>query len=849
VPERGHPDPVHASPATDHGAQTETESAEEPALEPAAEPAEEMALEPDIAPGSVPESVPESVSNRTMETEPEPEAEARGEFMSTALPVRNDGDETARAHDGTEEVSESLPPVTSSEDTRLLSASDINDFDFVELSTAELIIHAGDASGSPDDIPVLVPATHISGHHVEQNVSPPMTAADGVESRPVSAGSSSLEAMTDDGSSTLQRGGYHAEDIPSQGLSQAPDALDPEAPPVLEPLYDGDFIDEEDVLIDEEEAMDAELQTDRKENLLVADAEFDEVEFAEYMAGRRLRVLPGQRTSDRDLNDWTTWTLLLTVRAREVVFGPLQENLNVDIFTHGFRIHRSRLSKLINTEAPGEEEEETEAYTIPFGVLSCERDGNSIQLQWTSPTTQKAESLHLSGDGAIAITAALEAVGEELQVLSVASFARLTWLGFVPVNGVAFVGHDGVVFSPLGMVSTVMGRLRKFSADQFIRIELVEGTFEFTMAGKQKPSMWMDGSEVTLGALAAWWSGRLSRRVQNVSEPMPVVWYPDGDAAYLATANLIRGGLELEAIGDEDTQIRNAGVHLVFEAVSAMSVDAAPELQIRIRGVLHRIWFLEGPRPQMMLRDHVKRVAFTVWPEDWDPSSWKRCIGTFAAARLLLANEQEQVLYPVSCQDSTRGILLSAPIPAKATATLYRGARIEVELLTMRQGQVFRATITKIIKEEATEDESFEPKILVEVFPSSDEPMRRASRRSAHRVEVIERVRVALTMEHPQMPRMRGYLSDLSAGGCRVILDRGFYPEGTVGRVRIPMKRGAATFECEVLHDLKEAKGEGRASVGLRFIGLMEQGRSELQREVLWRERRNKKFAPGELKE
>ena len=120
-------------------------------------------------------------------------------------------------------------------------------------------------------------------------------------------------------------------------------------------------------------------------------------------------------------------------------------------------------------------------------------------------------------------------------------------------------------------------------------------------------------------------------------------------------------------------------------------------------------------------------------------------------------------------------------------------------------------------------------------------------RRSAHRVEVIERVRVALTMQHPEMPRMRGYLSDLSAGGCRVILDRGNYPEGVTGRVRIPMKKGAVTFECEVLHDLKEVRGEGRSSVGLRFIGLMEQGRSELQREVLWRERRNKKFAPTDL--
>ena len=60
---------------------------------------------------------------------------------------------------------------------------------------------------------------------------------------------------------------------------------------------------------------------------------------------------------------------------------------------------------------------------------------------------------------------------------------------------------------------------------------------------------------------------------------------------------------------------------------------------------------------------------------------------------------------------------------------------------------------------------------------------------------------------------------------------------------------GAETFEVEVLHDLREAKGEGRASVGLRFIGLMEQRRSELQREVLWRERRNKKFAPTDLKD
>ena len=802
-----------------------------PALEPASEHSNPAASEPSVV------TEPEVVAAPELETKP-------GDERSPGASTAPGASSQAAPH----------------------AVTFVNDVDRFEWSDGGQRTEHADVSGAPDQVPVLVPATHFTGHHEEEYVSAPIVPvsthvspdAEFLANRaatpvpmPVRSVSPTI-AMDSDGVDGLFSTGGDSEG--SGSISGMPGAADVDslasegASPAIGPLYAGDFVDEEDVLIDEEEALESELRDHRSEGPLIAEEDFDEVEFAEYMASRRQRVLPGQRAAERDPNDWKTWTCLLRVRAREVVFGPLQEHLSVDVYTHGFRIHRSKLSQMIRGEERDEEDEDGAAYTIPFGSLVCEQDANSVLLKWQHIETNAREELKLAGDGAVAITAALEAVDGDRPLLSVASFARLTMFGFVSVNGVAFVGQKGVVFSPLGLLSAVVGRIRKFAADRFTRIERVEQAIEFTMSGKSKPSLWMDGSEVTIGAIAAWWSGQLASKVKAVTQPMPVVWYPDGNVAHRATATLVRGGLELEAIEDSNIRERNAGVHVIFESVSAMSLDAAPELQARIRGVLNRIWLLEGSRPQMLLRDHIKREAFTVWPEDWHVSQWKRCLGSFAAARMLLANGQEQVLYPVVASDSGKGILLTAPVPLRATATLFRGARIECELLTMRQGQVFRGTITRLAKDVMLEDDD-EPKVEVELFPSSDEPLRRASRRSAHRVEVIERVRVALTMEYPEMPRMRGYLSDLSAGGCRVILDRGSYPEGISGRVRIPMKRGAATFECEVLHDLKEVRGEGRSSVGLRFIGLMEQGRSELQREVLWRERRNKKFAPGELKE
>ena len=92
----------------------------------------------------------------------------------------------------------------------------------------------------------------------------------------------------------------------------------------------------------------------------------------------------------------------------------------------------------------------------------------------------------------MAISAALEAVDEERPMLAVAAFSRLSMFGFVTVNGVAFVGQKGVAFSPLGLVSAVVGRIRQFPADMFTRIERVDDSIQFTMRGKSKPSLWMD---------------------------------------------------------------------------------------------------------------------------------------------------------------------------------------------------------------------------------------------------------------------------------------------------------------------------------------------------------------------
>jgi hypothetical protein len=215
---------------------------------------------------------------------------------------------------------------------------------------------------------------------------------------------------------------------------------------------------------------------------------------------------------------------------------------------------------------------------------------------------------------------------------------------------------------------------------------------------------------------------------------------------------------------------------------------------------------------------------------------WQGLVGKHREARIFQGSESELSVREVSIQLSPDGMRLQGSLVPGVTDVpeLRPGMRLRISLPSGRGWQHFSATACRVLHELAEADAPIGYELLL--IPVSDRLKVGDGRRSYHRVEDPDQT--SFVLSRPRGLRsvwLDASLLDISAGGFAARIPY----EARIGErfsVELPTTEWLPNLEAEVVH-IRAVAGPSFWRVGFRLLGLTEKHHSQLQREVLRRER------------
>lgn len=510
------------------------------------------------------------------------------------------------------------------------------------------------------------------------------------------------------------------------------------------------------------------------------------------------------------------WRHLYDLSAREAFLGPLAGAVRVALYDRGVGV--------------GADDEVFFAYQDVVGLPG----GDRVELR--EPGTAQPRHV-LTGKGARILHKLLGILDDARRVPVVGAHADgLSPVG-LPIRGIALGGAKGIVLIPGGLVGLVPNASLRLSLASVDAAVWRDGGLRLEVSGDLDPRVSIRGDHLTPTTFGDWWAAALGPPGSTEDAPLEVLWADDHEVLSPGRLELVDGGLVLRSTRGTERVLRSAGLWLEADARTTVA-GGAVRMRLRVRGVTHRIWLRGGLEDAVALADHLSTCRLSAWPEDFDARTWRRCVGRWSAARVLVPGKDELVLRsPVVVSVPTGLVVCCERLHGTRQRPLPRGRRVKVELLDDRAGLGF----TSIVLDQASrclecggcEDRNAGQ--VLALFPIG-EPERRTSRRARHRIDVVDEVPVQLRQDSPR-ELWRGLLHNLSAEGAGVVLDGPGPPLGSVVELRMPIDEAGVVQVCaETLHTTPD--GPDAVRLGLRFTYPTERVRSLFQREVLRFERR-----------
>ncbi len=521
---------------------------------------------------------------------------------------------------------------------------------------------------------------------------------------------------------------------------------------------------------------------------------------------------------------------LARVVGRESVAGPLQERLELIVEPGGLVIRRGRLLRALRG---GREEKR-----IPFSSLdrvTMGSQGGATLVPNVSANVGPPRTLH--GPAALVAVAAWWAcLGRDDARLVGAAATHVGPLG-LRRSGLALGGPAGVVFVPTGWVGSVDDTLVRIPIDAVQGVER-SGVSTVRFITTTNEELHLDSAVASVGETAAWLARSLPEK-ESTSRlgglfKQAVVWQVDEQGASLGVLSAGHGRLTLSSAVPDVADVSVAVGQVERIRLDLDSKD--PVSVLRVGGAVHTL----RPYGDVELLERLDALLQAGQGDMGlrvpDMKRWRALAGSHRMARLFRGAGQEQSLTDVSVQVTRRGMRLRGTAAPRGTGgpELVPGGRLRVSLPSGRGWQHFSASVRRVVHEVGDSAESSAVDLLL--VPVMEGPQVGNGRRAFHRVEDPDQTSFVLSR-----PRGRGQvwleatLLDLSAGG---FLARMEFRAGLGSRftVELPTMEWMPALEAEVIH--VRAEGSVKAwKVGFRLLGITEKHRSQLQREVLRRER------------
>ena len=522
---------------------------------------------------------------------------------------------------------------------------------------------------------------------------------------------------------------------------------------------------------------------------------------------------------------------LARVSGRESVAGPLQERLELVVEPGALVIRRGRVLRALRG---GREEKR-----IPFGSL--ERVSMGLQGSATLVPKASAEvgpSRTLYGPAAkVAVAAWWACLGRDDAGLICAAATYVGPLG-LKRSGLAIGGPAGVVFVSTGWASAVDDTIVRVPIDAIAGVERADSPAFVRLLTTGEGELLLDSAVASVDQVAAWLARtvpRMSRspKVDDMSE-QPVVWQIDDRGAWTADLSVVEGRLFVSARRDDGPR-----AWAPLGQVERIRLDVGSDralCMLRFAGVVHTIR-VSGARSLLVRLDELLRArAGDTGAPSLNMKYWKGLAGKHRVARIFQGAESELSLHEVSIRLSPEGMRLRGSVVpgVRDVPELSPGMRLRVSLPNGRGWQHFTATAARVLRELAEAGVAAGYELLL--IPVADRLKMGDGRRSYHRVEDPEQTNFVLSRPRGmQTVWLDAALLDISAGGFAARLP--YQPViGERFSVELPTAEWLPNLEAEVIHIRSGAEPESWR-VGFRLLGLTERHHSQLQREVLRRER------------
>lgn len=519
------------------------------------------------------------------------------------------------------------------------------------------------------------------------------------------------------------------------------------------------------------------------------------------------------------------WRHLYDLSAREALLGPLAGSVRISLYDRGVGVQHDGV--LVRQGS------DDEAF-FPFHHVHSQPGGDTVELR----VPGEASPQHtLSGKGARILSKVLSILDDNHRVPVVGAKAEgLSPVG-LPIHGIALGGAKGIVLIPSGLVGLVPNASLRLPLASLDAARWEEGALSLTVSSDLDPRVRIQGDHLSPTTFGDWWAAALGEVEETDDNVLEAVWADAEQTLSPARVALVEGGLVVQSSRGPERQLRSAGLWLEADGRTDVA-GGGVRVRLVVRGVRHELWLRGGRAAALALVDHLAGCRLSAWPEDFDAKTWRRCVGRWSAARVLVPGKDELVLRsPIVVSVSTGLVLCCDRLDGTRHRPLPRGRRVKVELIDDRSGLGF----TAIVLDQSPSclscggcDDQKAGQVLA-LFPTG-QPERRTSRRARHRIEVVDEVPVLLRHDDSQ-GRWEGLLHNLSAEGAGVVLGRSWPPIGSVVELRMPVEEaGLVQVRAEMLHATPE--GPDNVRLGLRFTYPTERVRSLFQREVLRFERR-----------
>ena len=528
-------------------------------------------------------------------------------------------------------------------------------------------------------------------------------------------------------------------------------------------------------------------------------------------------------TAAHKLVDPATEPVLVELRARVVLFGPVHEGVVLSLHPYGVSVRRIGLLGV--TLGP-------DHHYFAYKNLRTVDHGDHLFL---TDATDETRTLTLSGSGASVLGQLLEILetdGEE-QVFA-ASGHSSTRFG-IQMNGVALGGATGLLFVPLGVFGLLTAATVRMSMDDIRWVQADDNGIQVHGAEDGQQAVYLESKRPLAAGFAEWWLARQPLPEPTDAADLTCMWIDQQEGILShGSLRLIPGGIALQSIEGPARLLRSSGLQLEMSDPTQRA-GSTHRVRLRVKGVPHTLWLDAAEEGAARLSAHLSANVGVAWPSDFQASAWKGAAGGWEVIRLLVPGEGEVVVPGIKIDVGERGITLPVDAPIQLGAPPFDvGKRLRVELVNSRGGLSFTAIVAQLRTSGDIPTDAPDRQILL--VPTDLKPGRRPPRRSVFRALVSQDLRATVSIGEGD--RWTGRLLNLSSEGAGIELDADptNLEEGSIVTAKLTLSSGERVrVHGEVRHH--SALEEGSVALGLRFIGSSERLRTRFQRAALQLER------------